>query len=73
MSTGLHLTCMSAANADGEPRRLRIMIVTDAWTPQINGVVITLRNTIRELERCVRELKMPGVQIGVRRASNRCV
>lgn len=51
MSTGLHLTRMSAANADGEPRRLRIMIVTDAWTPQINGVVITLRNTIRELER----------------------
>jgi len=27
------------------------MIVTDAWSPQINGVVITLRNTIRELER----------------------
>jgi hypothetical protein len=29
---------------------LRIMIVTDAWTPQVNGVVITLRNTIRALE-----------------------
>ena len=27
------------------------MIVTDAWSPQINGVVITLRNTIRELPR----------------------
>ena len=27
------------------------MIVSDAWSPQINGVVITLRNTIRELER----------------------
>jgi 1,2-diacylglycerol 3-alpha-glucosyltransferase/glucuronosyltransferase len=28
---------------------LRILIVTDAWSPQINGVVITLRNTIRGL------------------------
>ena len=27
------------------------MIVTDAWSPQINGVVVTLRNTIRELAR----------------------
>ncbi len=31
-------------------RALRILIVTDAWSPQINGVVTTLRNTIRELE-----------------------
>lgn len=29
---------------------MRILIVTDAWAPQINGVVITLRNTIRTLE-----------------------
>jgi glycosyltransferase involved in cell wall biosynthesis len=29
---------------------MRILIVSDAWSPQINGVVITLRNTIRELE-----------------------
>jgi len=29
---------------------MRIMIVSDAWAPQINGVVVTLRNTIRELE-----------------------
>lgn len=39
--------------SDGaDPRRhpMRIMIVTDAWTPQVNGVVITLRNTIRALE-----------------------
>lgn len=31
-------------------RTLRILVVTDAWSPQINGVVTTLRNTIRELE-----------------------
>jgi len=29
---------------------LRILLVTDAWTPQVNGVVITLRNTITGLE-----------------------
>jgi hypothetical protein len=30
---------------------MRILIVTDAWSPQINGVVVTLQNTVRELER----------------------
>ena len=32
-------------------RSLRILIVSDAWSPQINGVVVTLGNTIRELQR----------------------
>lgn len=30
---------------------MRILIATDAWLPQVNGVVTTLRNTVRELER----------------------
>ena len=30
---------------------MRILIASDAWSPQINGVVVTLRNTIRELQR----------------------
>jgi glycosyltransferase involved in cell wall biosynthesis len=30
---------------------LRILLATDAWAPQINGVVVTLRNTIAWLER----------------------
>jgi glycosyltransferase involved in cell wall biosynthesis len=30
---------------------MRILIVSDAWAPQVNGVVVTLQNTIRELER----------------------
>ncbi|MEO5691937.1 MAG: glycosyltransferase family 1 protein [Usitatibacter sp.] len=30
---------------------MRILLVTDAWTPQINGVVVTLQNTVRWLER----------------------
>jgi hypothetical protein len=35
---------------------MRIMIVSDAWEPQINGVVVTLRNTIRELTRMGHEV-----------------
>jgi diacylglycerol kinase len=53
-----HLTERSALTfAAREPaatrpaRTLRILVVSDAWSPQINGVVITLRNTIREIER----------------------
>jgi hypothetical protein len=30
---------------------LRILLVTDAWAPQVNGVVVTLSNTVRWLER----------------------
>ena len=35
---------------------MRIMIVSDAWAPQINGVVVTLRNTIRELTKLGHEV-----------------
>jgi len=28
---------------------MKIMIVTDAWEPQVNGVVRTLKSTSREL------------------------
>jgi hypothetical protein len=35
---------------------MKIMIVTDAWAPQVNGVVVTLRNTIRELTRLGHEV-----------------
>ena len=30
---------------------MKILIATDAWLPQVNGVVTTLRNTVAELER----------------------
>ena len=29
---------------------MRILLATDAWDPQVNGVVMTLRNTIRGAE-----------------------
>ena len=35
---------------------MRVLIVTDAWMPQVNGVVVTLLNTIRELERLGHEV-----------------
>ena len=30
---------------------MRILLVTDAWAPQVNGVVVTLANTVKWLER----------------------
>ncbi len=35
---------------------MKIMIVTDAWDPQVNGVVRTLKSTRRELERMGNEV-----------------
>ncbi len=35
---------------------MRILLVTDAWAPQVNGVVMTLVNTIRWLERLGHEV-----------------
>jgi glycosyltransferase involved in cell wall biosynthesis len=37
---------------------MRILLVTDAWAPQINGVVVTLRNTIAWLERWGHEVHL---------------
>jgi glycosyltransferase involved in cell wall biosynthesis len=37
---------------------MRILIITDAWSPQVNGVVTTVRNTIRELEAVGHEVGM---------------
>lgn len=31
---------------------MKVVVVTDAWSPQVNGVVRTLQATQRELERC---------------------
>lgn len=37
---------------------MRILIVTDAWEPQVNGVVRTLKSTRRELERLGHKVEM---------------
>jgi glycosyltransferase involved in cell wall biosynthesis len=43
-------------------RKLRILLVTDAWAPQINGVVVTLTNTVRWLERWGHEVHVLSPQ-----------
>ena len=48
MSVHVPLSDIVAEKKAGGPRR--IAIVTDAWAPQVNGVVRTLRATIGELE-----------------------
>ena len=35
---------------------MRILLVTDAWAPQVNGVVVTLQNTVRWMERWAHEV-----------------
>jgi len=35
---------------------MRILVVSDAWEPQVNGVVVTLRNTLREAARLGHEV-----------------
>jgi glycosyltransferase involved in cell wall biosynthesis len=37
---------------------MKLAIVTDAWTPQVNGVVTTLRNTMEQLVRMGHEVSM---------------
>jgi glycosyltransferase involved in cell wall biosynthesis len=37
---------------------VKILIVTDAWEPQVNGVVRTLKSTRRELERMGHQVEM---------------
>ncbi|MEN9944928.1 MAG: hypothetical protein RLY18_886, partial [Pseudomonadota bacterium] len=37
---------------------MRIMIVTDAWEPQVNGVVRTLKQTIYELQKMGHQVEM---------------
>lgn len=37
---------------------MKILVVTDAWEPQVNGVVRTLKSTRRELERMGHQVEM---------------
>ncbi|HET9652716.1 MAG TPA: glycosyltransferase, partial [Usitatibacter sp.] len=37
---------------------MRISLVTDAWHPQVNGVVVTLSNTVKWLERWGHEVRV---------------
>ena len=37
---------------------MKIMIVTDAWEPQVNGVVRTLKQTMHELKKMGHVIEM---------------
>lgn len=37
---------------------MRILLVTDAWHPQVNGVVVTLTNTVKWLQRWGHEVRI---------------
>lgn len=54
MSTDAQAPAIEAAqtenSGDGPPLATKIMLVTDAWEPQVNGVVRTLANTMAELQ-----------------------
>ena len=54
MSTDAQTPPEEAASANGAadtpPLAQKILLVTDAWEPQVNGVVRTLSNTNRELK-----------------------
>lgn len=46
---------------------MRILLVTDAWTPQVNGVVRTLQEVVRELGRSGHDVRVvhPGEFLGL--------
>ena len=44
------IAAAAALDAQSGPLATKIMLVTDAWEPQVNGVVRTLANTMRELK-----------------------
>ena len=46
------------ATSDGTEGPMRVCIVTDAWSPQVNGVVRTLTETRRELRRMGHTVRM---------------
>ena len=45
-----HPAAAPSGAAPAPRQALRLVIVTDAWEPQVNGVVTTMRNTSRCLE-----------------------
>jgi hypothetical protein len=51
VTTASHERATVRANAARKEKyRCVILIVTDAWSPQVNGVVTTVSNTVRELK-----------------------
>jgi glycosyltransferase involved in cell wall biosynthesis len=45
---------------------MKILIISDAWHPQVNGVVRTLESTTRELQKAGHEVRIVGPEAGWR-------
>ena len=54
------------AGGDDERRAMRIMLVTDAWEPQVNGVVRTLSRVVRECREMGHEVDVIAPSDGFR-------
>ncbi|MGD2132730.1 MAG: glycosyltransferase family 1 protein [Maricaulaceae bacterium] len=54
------------AEADDERRAMRIMLVTDAWEPQVNGVVRTLSRVVAECREMGHEVEVIAPSDGFR-------
>jgi len=50
VSTEAPAAAATVESAEAHPLATKIMLITDAWEPQVNGVVRTLANTMRELK-----------------------
>ena len=57
MGAGASLVRAPATQASASPDSLRLLIVTDAWSPQVNGVVRTLETLGRDLEQLGHEVR----------------
>src|SRR5580698_2409543 len=55
--TGAGSLLAPAADAPADEHALRLLIVTDAWAPQVNGVVRTLETLGKDLEALGHEVK----------------
>ena len=53
-----HPAAAPSGAAPAPRQALRLVIVTDAWEPQVNGVVTTMRNTSRCLEEMGHEVTL---------------
>src|SRR6202022_4091769 len=53
-----HLRGLRRSHAPGRGRLTRILVVTDAWAPQVNGVVRSLENVLREAPRLGVDIEM---------------
>ena len=59
MQKVINLAPIPICNSQKRPS-VKILIISDAWYPQINGVVRTLQSTVEELERFGHEIRIVG-------------